>query len=290
MHLIERAAEQLLKSGAAPPITGAPAAQDAAPTASPLPLPDPINGFAPSLHPAVTADALTGAGLIEPGSLRRKAADEFRLVQHQLVRLAFPADGGEAGFSNLLMVTSAKPREGKTFAALNLAAGLARQGDRPVLLVDADPKQASLSDKLGLMQFPGLMDLASDPGRDPLDLMHATEFPLMSILPAGGSRTERHELFLTEQTVRALQALGRRFPERLIVIDMSPCLSTSDPSALAPYVGQTVFVVEAESTQREEVEAALDVIQSCASITLLLNKVQMSTPRSFGAYSYAYTS
>ncbi len=288
MHLIERAAEQLLKSGAAPSMTGAPAGQDAASSAAPLP--GTVNGFATSLHPAITAEALTAAGLIEPGSLRRKAADEFRLVQHQLVRLAFPADGGQDGFSNLLMVTSAKPREGKTFTALNLAAGLARQGDRPVLLVDADPKQASLSDKLGLMQFPGLIELASDPGRDPLDLLHATEFPLMSILPAGGLQTARSELFLTEQTVRALQSLGRRFPERLIVIDMSPCLSTSDPSALAPYVGQTVFVVEAESTQREEVEAALDVIQSCASITLLLNKVRMSTPRSFGAYSYAYTS
>ncbi len=90
--------------------------------------------------------------------------------------------------------------------------------------------------------------------------------------------------------MRTLQSLGRRFPERLIVTDVSPCLSTSDPSALAPYVGQTVFVVEAESTQREEVEAALDLIQSCASVTLLLNKVRMSTPRSFGAYSYAYTS
>lgn len=288
MHLIERAAEQLLKSGEAPAITGAPPPQDGS-----QPPPSPagqINGLAPALHPAVSAAALTAAGLIEPGSLRRKAADEFRLVQHQLVRLAFPTDGGEPGFSNLLMVTSAKPREGKTFTALNLAAGLARQGDRPVLLVDADPKPASVSDKLGLSQFPGLIELAADPGRDPLDLVRTTEFPLMSILPAGGLRIDRSELFLTEQTVRTLQSLGRNFPERLIVIDVSPCLSTSDPSALAPYVGQTVFVVEAESTQREEVEAALDLIQSCASVTLLLNKVRMSTPRSFGAYSYAYTS
>ena len=49
-------------------------------------------------------------------------------------------------------------------------------------------------------------------------------------------------------------------------------------------------VIEAERTQRDEVEASLDLIQTCPTITLLLNKVRMSTPRSFGVYSYSYTS
>ncbi|MGH7154459.1 MAG: hypothetical protein ACREF3_11085, partial [Acetobacteraceae bacterium] len=66
--------------------------------------------------------------------------------------------------------------------------------------------------------------------------------------------------------------------------------STSDAATLSPAIGQVVFVVEAERTQREAVEASLDLIQTCPTITLLLNKVQMSTPRSFAAYSYAYSS
>ncbi len=290
IHLIERAAEQLLRTGSAPDIAGGmPGGTEAV---SSQPSPPQANG-----HPApawqrnatsVPLGALTSAGLIENGSGRRRVNEEFRLVQSQLVRAAFATEGGEAGFSNLLMVTSAKPQEGKTFAALNLAAGIARQGDHQVLLLDADIKQGSLSDTLGMGNAPGLLDLATAPAEDPTTLVRNTDLATLSIMPVGDQR--RGELLASEQTIRALQALGRRFPDRLIIIDVSPCLSTSDPSALAPYVGQTVFVIEAERTQREEVEAALDLIQACPSITLLLNKIRMSTPRSFGAYAYAYNS
>ena len=75
-----------------------------------------------------------------------------------------------------------------------------------------------------------------------------------------------------------------------MILDAAPCLSTSDPAALAPVVGQILFVVEAERTQRDEVEAALDLIQACPLIMLLLNKVQMSTRYTFGAYSNYYSS
>jgi len=292
VHLIERAAEQLLRTGTAPDLAAPPPsdlngveAQPSAPRTTGQPAP----AWQPSQMP-VAMTTLTSAGLIENGSGRRRVSEEFRLVQSQIVRAAFASEGGEAGFSNLLMVTSAKPQEGKTFAALNLAAGVARQGDRPVLLLDADAKQGSLSDTLGIAESPGLLDLAMAPAEDPVSLVRSTDLGMLSIMSVGGQRTERCELIASEQMVRALQALGRRFPDRLIIIDVSPCLSTSDPSALAPYVGQIVFVIEAERTQREEVEAALDLIQACPSITLLLNKVRMSTPRSFGAYAYAYNS
>jgi receptor protein-tyrosine kinase len=50
-------------------------------------------------------------------------------------------------------------------------------------------------------------------------------------------------------------------------------------------VGQIVFVVEAERTQREEVEGSLDLIQACPAITLLLNKMQVNARSSFGSYA-----
>ena len=55
-------------------------------------------------------------------------------------------------------------------------------------------------------------------------------------------------------------------------------------------VGQILFVVEAERTQRDEVEAALDLIQACPLIMMLLNKVQVTTRYTFGAYSNYYSS
>ena len=46
------------------------------------------------------------------------------------------------------------------------------------------------------------------------------------------------------------------------------------------------MVVEAERTQKAEVEAAIDLVRVCPNITLLLNKVRMTTSHTFGAYDY----
>jgi receptor protein-tyrosine kinase len=51
-----------------------------------------------------------------------------------------------------------------------------------------------------------------------------------------------------------------------------------------------LFVVEADRTQRDEVEAALDLIQACPNITLVLNKQQISSGYTFGSYSSYYSS
>ena len=247
-------------------------------------------GLPASAHPPIALAAFGKAGLIDAKAARNRVSEEFRLVQGQILRAAFAQPGGEAGFTNLLMVTSARPKEGKTFTALNLAASIARQGDRQVLLVDADAKNGSLGDTLGLAHSPGLLDLALAPTMDPLALLRSTEIGMLSLLPVGQQRGERPELFASDQMIRAMQNLGRRFADRLVILDVAPCLSTSDPATLAPMVGQILFVIEAERTQRDEVEASLDLIQTCPTITLLLNKVQMSTPRSFGVYSYTYAS
>ena len=75
--------------------------------------------------------------MIDWSRTRTRISEEFRLVQRQIIRAAF-GPGPEPGFSNLLMVTSARPGEGKSFVATNLAGSIARQGDHPVLLVDAE--------------------------------------------------------------------------------------------------------------------------------------------------------
>ena len=48
--------------------------------------------------------------------------------------------------------------------------------------------------------------------------------------------------------------------------------------------------VEADRTQRDEIEASLDLIQACPTITMVLNKQQISSRYTFGAYSSYYSS
>jgi len=322
-HLAERAAERLIKAGGAASGLGSvdPARERAAPAAThavafgPGIATAPRGGIVAPVLPPLSAVAeappgipvnpgpaarvapgrrverarLLAAGLAEEGGGHSRIAEEFRLVQQQILRGAF-GSGTEVGVGNLIMVTSSRPNEGKTFTAINLAFSIARRGDHEVVLVDADAKNGSLSDLLGVGDQPGLLDLAGGSTLDVEACLIGSPMEALTILPIGQERGRRGDVFASNNMMRVIQDLGRRFAGRLVVLDVAPCLSTSDPAMLAGVVGQVLFVVEAESTQRDEVEAALDLIQTCPTITLLLNKVQLSTAHSFGAYSYSYSS
>jgi receptor protein-tyrosine kinase len=247
----------------------------------------------PELPPgpgAIDAVALERAGMVDWSRTRSRVSEEFRLVQRQILRNAFAPPGAEPGFSNLLMVTSARPGEGKSFTAVNLAGSIARQGNNHVLLVDADSKRDSICYPMGLADAPGLLDLAANPKLDPSTLIVRTPIDQLSILPIGRERERSPVLFSSQEMIRLIQSLGRRYADRLLVLDAPPCLSTSDPAVLAPVVGQILFVVEAERTQRGEIEASLDLLQACPTIALVLNKQQMSSRYTFGAYSSYYSS
>ncbi len=315
-HLVERAAERLLQAG----VLEDSAAQLLAPGRLHLPPSDTeIGGLPPAMQAAVAEDdgpatvapagavgeageksapppgrridmaTLRRGGMFDWSQGRSRISEEFRLAQRQLLRVAF-GPTAEAGVSNLLMVTSARPGEGKTFTSVNLAGSIASQGDHRVLLIDSDSKRDSICQALGLADAPGVLDLAADPGLDPHGVVLDTEIENLAVLPVGRERGRSSELFASRDMTKLIQRLGRRYPDRLLILDAAPCLSTSDPAALAPIVGQIVFVIEAERTQREEVEAALDLIQACPLIMLLLNKVQVTNRYTFGAYSNYYSS
>ena len=253
---------------------------------APVPLADPAT-TPKEASPTITAAALQRAGMIDWSRSRTRISEEFRLVQRQILRAAF-GPNAQPGFSNLVLVTSARPGEGKSFIAANLSASIARQADHPVLLIDADAKRESICASLGLAEASGLLDLAANPRLDPAPLIVKTPIELLSILPVGRERDRSAELFSATEMARLIRNLAHRYADRLLVLDAPPCLSTSDPALLAQLVGQILFVVEADRTQREEIEAALDLVQACPTITMVLNKQQTSTRHSFGAYSSYY--
>jgi protein-tyrosine kinase len=242
-----------------------------------------------TMSPSIDTAALEGVGMVDWSCTRTRVSEEFRLVQHQILRSAF-GPGAKPGYSNVLMVTSARIGEGKSFISLNMAGGIARQGDHHVVLVDADSKQDSLCNGLGLAQARGLLDLAANPKLDVAPLLVGSPIEQFSILPIGRNRKRDAELFSSKEMSRLIQNLGHRYADRLLILDAPPCLSTGDPAAIAQSVGQILFVVEAERTRRDEVEASLDLIQVCPNIALVLNKQKVSSRYTFGAYSSYYTS
>ena len=243
----------------------------------------------------VSIAALERAGLMVARLNRTRTTEEYRIVIGRVLRALhdsqdaeFPL-GAEAS-PNVVMVTSARPGEGKSFTSLNLGGSIAQNAGESVLIVDVDAKNNSLTDTLGLSDRKGFLDLVADPDLAPDDLIIPSDLPNLSFLALGSRSVVREsqegggieERRLTPPIFR----LAQRFPRSLILLDAPPCLSTSDPHTLSPAVGQVVVVVEAERTQRSEVEAAIEMVKVCPTITMLLNKVRMSSNHTFGTYDY----
>jgi protein-tyrosine kinase len=217
-----------------------------------------------------------------PSSERSKAVEEYRIIKHGVIRNA--AADPERG--RLIMVTSARPREGKTFTSLNLAFSLASERDMRVLVIDCDVHRQTLMATLGIRADRGLLDLLTDPSTDIADVLLRTNIGNITVLPAGKSGPLVPELLSSQKMNDLMNEMVRRYPDRFIILDAPPCLATSDPSVLAGLVGQVLFVVEANRTQEPEIAASLRLISACPSISLVLNKTLGAASDQFGSYSY----
>ncbi len=135
--------------------------------------------------------------------------------------------------------------------------------------MDAERGADSLTTRLGLSSAPGLEQLYDAAGYDPGELLRSTEVPGLFILPQGTARPSGAQSITM---AAALINLTDRLPDHIFVLDTPACLESSIAGLLAAAAGQIALVVEAERTQRSEVEAALDILDACPQLQLLLNR------------------
>lgn len=299
-HLIERAV-QALGGGAATATEAGPASSMSAPpppaaearATTPVPSAAPARAIPapPAASPvaAVEVAALRRAGLVvgTAQAARSRLSEEFGVVRQQVLRTLRKAEPVEGHCPRVVLVTSARPGEGKSFTALNLAASIAAGGTQPVLLIDADGKRDSLSELLGLAEAPGIRHLAAAPpgaGRLAAPL-RPTAQPGLSVMPYG-TAADAAEVPAGPLLAQAILRLAKTLPDHVLILDSPPCLATSDPGSLAGIAGQVLMVVQAERTQRAEVEAALDLVEACPVLQLVLNRTRLTSGEDFGSYGY----
>lgn len=313
IDLIKRATERLAKAGQAAPAQPSPG-QPPAPAVQPYPTP-PVSTQATQVHPSAVSGAGDHSPILPPSTsprtskfvkldmerLRRlgvittntpettQIAEEFRIIKRPLLLRAFGESGGYGQNNNhLIMVTSARPGEGKTFVALNLAMSMATEQNMNVLLIDVDVKNPSLPRLLGIETGKGLIDVLTEENLDLSDVMIRTDINNLSFVPAGTPHSQSTELFAGRTMAGLVQDISRRYSDRVVIFDAPPVLASSEPGVLAMHVGQLVFVVESEVTSRRAVEEALTHLKGCENINLVLNKSRPWLGRAqFGTY-YGY--
>jgi protein-tyrosine kinase len=229
---------------------------------------------------------LASFGIAIPSSERSRTVEEFRVVKRNLIASWSQNDViDDPGSSRLIMVTSARPGEGKTFSAINLALSFASERSVKALLVDLDTQHPGLPKIFGFPGEKGIVDVLAGNARLS-EVLIETNLTNLMIVPAGRGGPHVPELLSSREMSALLAQLTDQLADRFIIIDTPPCMASSDAAALAPLVGQIVFVVEAYGTQRDEIEAALSMLSACPRISLLLNKTDTQASEHFGSYGY----
>lgn len=231
-------------------------------------------------------DALAASGLLAPDRPGGSLAEEMRLIKRRLLSAvdAGVEEGDEA--ARLVLVASAKPNEGKTFVALNLALSIAGERERRVLLIDGDNAKPELLERLGVEEEgPGLVEALADPALDPENLVIDTDVEGLALLPAGRRERKLPELLAAARARDVLDRLVAADPRRIVLIDSSPALVASATGALAAHVGQALVVVKADTTSEADLKETLDLLSPCEHLSLVLNSTAFQVGRrDYGKY------
>jgi non-specific protein-tyrosine kinase len=183
-----------------------------------------------------------------------------------------------------LVITSAKPNEGKTTTAANLAVVLAQSGRR-VILVDADLRRPKVHHTFNLPQSPGLTEALLAGGQAVEEFLHTTVVPNLHVITSGEEPPNPAEL-LGSQRLQELLAHLRQQAD-FIIWDAPPLMPITDAQVLAGVMKNLLLVVELGRTQRNVLLRSSEALQHVGAhlLGVVLNNVRRS-PHSSYYYEY----
>jgi protein-tyrosine kinase len=268
--------------------TASPAAETAPPVAAAASMTGGASATGGVAEPLmVDIDALRVAGCIAEESQGRQFAAQYREITRPLIEAALSGKAGDTSREpQLIMVTSALPGDGKTFISINLALSMARERDVSVLLVDADVQTSRVSEVFGLKPERGLLDALLDETIDVESLIRRTNLPGLCLLPSGRPVESATELLSSKRMQHIARSLIARDPRRIVLLDSSPLLITSEARALIKFAGQVVLVIRADKTPRRAVQDAVNLFDGHQAVGFVLN--QTPTGLTKGYYGYGY--
>ncbi len=187
----------------------------------------------------------------------------------------------------VILVTSALPREGKTTAAANLSVTLAQLGDSTVI-VDADLRKPGIRRLLNLAdgKYAGLSSYLA--GVSTLDLVcvpHPTIANLV-VIPTGPLPPNPADLLSSHKLADGIAELRTKF--KFIVIDSPPIMAATDAVILSVQADGVLLVVRSGETPKAAFTRTRDLLNSvkCRILGVVLNAVDSSAPDYY--YSYRY--
>ena len=194
----------------------------------------------------VLPDALDARLVIlrEPDSERARA---YRLLRHRLLALHDP---------RVVAVTSARPGEGKTTCALNLALAMAEDSMTRVLLIDANLRRPALPDIIDAPQSSSLADALARSGpsgpRYCVVAVPGTRLHVAAVARAAleGARLDRAHLAVVLDDLR--------YVYDYVVIDTASVFESGDVDVVAECSRAVLMTARAGRSRKEDMRRAVE--------------------------------
>ncbi len=192
----------------------------------------------------------------------RVGAEQFRTLRSRLYQIR------EKMPLKRLMVTSALPKEGKSFVAANLAQVMVRQHGRRVLLIDGDLRNPGMHRHLGAPPSPGLADYLLGEC-DEFAALQRGPMEGLFFMPAGRIVGSAPELLSNGRLKLFLQRVEPLFD--WIIIDTSPVIPVSDATLVAGFCDGVLMVVRSNQTPSDLARRAREEFPDKLLLGVVLN-------------------
>ncbi len=197
-------------------------------------------GFLGSLP--VIADAASAKG-----NAMSSFQEAIRIVRTNLHFLSPDVD------QRTIMVTSPQPKDGKSTTAYWMAVSLSQMGKK-VLLIDADMRNPSLHNILGIQRTGGLSDLiVGDVTAE--EAVRATDFNNVHLIPAGHPIRDPAESLASKRFSTLLETFKEEYD--MIIIDTPPVLPVADATLMCRNVDVALMIGRCGSTEKRALTQAL---------------------------------
>jgi capsular exopolysaccharide synthesis family protein len=209
----------------------------------------------------------------------------FRIMRSGIL---FSADGKRD--TKVILVTSSRPREGKTTIAMRLAIAMTQAGSR-VVLVDGDMRRGRIHRSFDMERSPGLSDYLTGQKKAASvdDILHAPHptLPGFFVITTGETRNDAPEIIESPRAQALIEELKNRFDH--VIIDSPPVLGLADCYPLLRLSDGVAFVVRANFTTYSEASASVQALAAGGArfFGFVLNRVDLTSPDNV-YYYYRY--
>ncbi|HBJ5813074.1 TPA: polysaccharide biosynthesis tyrosine autokinase [Acinetobacter baumannii] len=188
--------------------------------------------------------------------------------------------------NNIIMIAGPSPEVGKSFISTNLATIFA-QGNKRVLLIDADMRRGYMHKYFDVDVKPGLSELLSGQA-DLQKVLHKTQVANLDVITRGKSPTNPSEILSSNQFKELLEQLQSQYDH--IIIDTPPVLAVTDGIIISQYTGVNFIVARYAKSQMKELELTVNRFEQAGVKVngFILNDIQRASAGYGYGYNYAY--